>query len=88
MLASDYVAGKYRESPWRSLATVAAAATYVLAPIDLIPDLIPGIGWADDLLILAVAWRLARRELRRYCEWKGLSPAHFGLAEDPSSRIP
>jgi hypothetical protein len=22
---------------------------------------------------------LVKRELRAYCEWKGLSPAHFGL---------
>jgi uncharacterized membrane protein YkvA (DUF1232 family) len=79
MLASDFVQGRYRESAWRALATVAAAAAYVLAPLDLLPDLLGPAGWVDDMLVLAVAWRLARRELLRYCEWKGLSPAHFGL---------
>jgi uncharacterized membrane protein YkvA (DUF1232 family) len=88
MLATDFVKGRYQESTWRAFATVAAAATYVLAPLDLVPDLIPGAGWADDLLVLAIAWRLARRELLRYCEWKGLSPAHFGLGDDPNARIP
>jgi uncharacterized membrane protein YkvA (DUF1232 family) len=79
MLATDFVAGRYREASWRTLASVAAAAAYVLAPIDLLPDLLGPVGFTDDVLVLAIVWRLARGELRRYCEWKGLSPAHFGL---------
>jgi uncharacterized membrane protein YkvA (DUF1232 family) len=79
MLATDFVSGRYSTATWRVLATVAAAAAYVLAPIDLIPDLLGPLGFTDDVLVLAIAWRLARQELRRYCEWKGLSPAHFGL---------
>ena len=31
------------------------AAAYVVSPIDLIPDVIPVIGWADDLLIVMFA---------------------------------
>ena len=31
--------------------TVIASSLYVFSPIDLIPDVIPVIGWADDLLI-------------------------------------
>jgi uncharacterized membrane protein YkvA (DUF1232 family) len=81
MLVRDYVSGRYRDASWRTLASVAAAAAYVLAPIDLVPDLLGPLGFTDDVLVLAIAWRLARRELRRYCEWKGLSPAHFGLGE-------
>ena len=78
MLASDFVAGRYATS-WRTLATVAAAAAYVLSPIDLLPDFLVPVGLADDALVLAIAWHFARRELTRYCEWKGLSPTHFGL---------
>jgi uncharacterized membrane protein YkvA (DUF1232 family) len=79
MLATDFVSGRYRDTTWRALASVAAAAAYALAPLDLVPDLFAPLGFADDLLVLAIAWRLARNELRRYCQWKGLSPAHFGL---------
>lgn len=92
MLATDFVSGRYASS-WRAIATVAAAAAYVLSPIDVIPDFLGPLGFTDDVLVLAIAWRLARQELRRYCEWKGLSPAHFGLeARQPpqgrSARIP
>ena len=41
--------------PRRSKVTLGMAAAYVLSPIDLIPDVIPVIGWADDVLILMFA---------------------------------
>ena len=31
-----------------------AAALYLLSPLDLIPDFIPFVGWADDVLLAAV----------------------------------
>lgn len=35
---------------------------YVVSPIDLIPDFIPGIGWIDDAVLvpLAIRWLLSR----------------------------
>ena len=35
--------------------------TYLLCPIDLVPDFIPVIGYADDILIAALALRVAVR---------------------------
>ena len=41
--------------PRRAKLTLGMAAAYVLSPIDLIPEVIPVIGWADDVLILMFA---------------------------------
>ncbi len=41
--------------PRRAKVTLGLAAAYVASPIDLIPDAIPVIGWADDLLLLMFA---------------------------------
>jgi uncharacterized membrane protein YkvA (DUF1232 family) len=41
--------------PRRSKIALGAAAAYVLSPIDLIPEVIPVIGWADDLILLLMA---------------------------------
>jgi uncharacterized membrane protein YkvA (DUF1232 family) len=79
MVLRDYANGTYRTVPWKAVAAVAAAAFYVVSPIDLIPDFLFPIGFTDDLLVVALTWGLVKRELRAYCEWKGLSPAHFGL---------
>ena len=79
MLVGDYAAGRYRRVPWRSVVLCAAALAYVISPFDLIPDWLVPIGWTDDLVVLALAWGMVKRELREYCAWKGVSPAHFGL---------
>lgn len=42
---------------WGKISFIAASLGYVISPIDLIPDLILGIGWIDDLIILPLfAW--------------------------------
>ena len=79
MVLRDYANGTYRKLPWKSIAAVAAAAAYVLSPVDLIPDFLIPVGWTDDLLVVVMAWSMVKRELRDYCTWKGLAPAHFGL---------
>lgn len=78
-LVGDYAAGRYRAIPWRSIVFLAAALAYVISPLDLIPDVLVPVGWTDDLLVLAIAWSMVKRDLRDYCAWKGLSPAEFGL---------
>lgn len=41
--------------PRRAKITLGIAAAYVASPIDLIPEMIPVIGWADDVLIIMFA---------------------------------
>jgi uncharacterized membrane protein YkvA (DUF1232 family) len=79
MVLKDYANGSYRKMPWKAVAAVVAATVYVLSPVDLIPDFLIPVGWTDDLLVVVMTWGLLKRELRAYCAWKGLAPAHFGL---------
>lgn len=41
--------------PRRAKITLGIAAAYVASPIDLIPEVVPVVGWADDVLILMFA---------------------------------
>jgi uncharacterized membrane protein YkvA (DUF1232 family) len=79
MVLADYSMGRYRKVPWRSIVVCGAAIAYVLSPLDLVPDWLVPVGWTDDLLVLTVAWGMVKKELREYCAWKRISPAHFGL---------
>jgi uncharacterized membrane protein YkvA (DUF1232 family) len=79
MVLLDYVNGSYRKLPWKAVAALAAAVVYVVSPFDLIPDFLGPLGYTDDILVVALTWGLVKQELRDYCAWKGLSPAHFGL---------
>ena len=50
-----YFAARRPETPAWAKATVYAALAYFVMPIDSIPDLTPGIGYSDDLMLLAAA---------------------------------
>ena len=69
-MLKDVVAGRYTEVPWRTVAGLAGVLLYVLTPIDLIPDFLPG-GFLDDAAMLALAIKLCGGDLANYREWKG-----------------
>lgn len=57
-----------RQTPWGAIFALVMALLYGASPIDLIPDFIPLIGWADDvvvvgflLLLALVMWRNKKR---------------------------
>jgi uncharacterized membrane protein YkvA (DUF1232 family) len=56
-----WLAGRDPRTPWYAKATAAAVAAYALAPIDLIPDFIPILGYLDDLVIVPLGIVLAVR---------------------------
>jgi uncharacterized membrane protein YkvA (DUF1232 family) len=72
-LVKDYVQGNYRKLPFWSVASVAAALGYFLAPTDLIPDFIPVIGYLDDAAVLALVLSGIREDLKKYAETKGIA---------------
>ena len=47
----------------RRILPILAALLYVISPVDLVPDFIPGLGWLDDLVVLGIlAWVLIARQ--------------------------
>ena len=71
-MIKDYVQGNYRKLPWWSVASVAAALGYFLAPIDAIPDFIPVLGYLDDAAVFALVLSGIREDLKKYADAKGL----------------
>ena len=69
-LLRDRVAGVYKETPWTTIAALTGALLYVLSPIDLILDIIPGIGFLDDAIVIGLAIKLALSDLEKYRVWK------------------
>ncbi len=45
------------QAKWKRVVIALLAFTYIISPLDLIPDVIPVIGWLDDLGVLAWAAR-------------------------------
>lgn len=51
--------------PRRARVVVALAGLWVLSPIDLIPEFLPVIGPLDDVIVVALAFRYAARQVPR-----------------------
>lgn len=67
---------------WRKGAGL-AAVLYVISPIDLIWDVVPVIGWLDDLGIAGVvAWFLVR-DIKKHAQRKALAPSPSERADKP-----
>lgn len=58
--------------PLSPKATIAGALAYMISPIDIIPDYIPGLGQLDDLGVLLTAFRMYVDSMR---------PEHFEQAK-------
>ena len=69
-LLTDYVKGNYKETPWNVIAAITGAMVYFISPIDIIPDIIPVIGYMDDAMILKFAIDFSRDDLIKYKAWK------------------
>lgn len=69
-MLQDYWQGNYREVPWKSIAAIAGALIYVLNPLDLIPDLLLGVGFLDDAGVVAACLAWVESDLLRYAAWK------------------
>jgi uncharacterized membrane protein YkvA (DUF1232 family) len=72
-MVKDYITGSYRKLPWWSVASVAAALGYFIAPTDALPDFIPVLGYLDDAAVLAAVMAGIREDLKKYAAEKGIS---------------
>jgi len=69
-LIRAYYRGDYRDVRLVNLVIIIGAIIYVLDPWDLIPDWIPGLGFADDATILAFAVQKTRVTLDDFAIWE------------------
>ena len=56
-----YLACRDPRVPWHVKLLAGSVVAYALSPIDLIPDLIPVLGYLDDLVIVPLGLLLVRR---------------------------
>ncbi|RLV47726.1 DUF1232 domain-containing protein [Nocardioides mangrovicus] len=69
-LVVAYGRGHYREIPPDSLALVVAGLLYVVSPLDAIPDVVPGVGYLDDAVVVGWVIKSVRQELDAFRAWE------------------
>jgi uncharacterized membrane protein YkvA (DUF1232 family) len=65
-LVRDWAMGHYREVPWNTIAAATFAILYVLSPMDLLPDLVPVLGFLDDAGVVTACLALVGRDVEVY----------------------
>lgn len=74
--------GEYRQVSNQALLIIVAALLYFIAPLDAIPDWLVGVGFIDDLAVLAWVMRTWKGELEAFKTWRDAqSPEQLRLIE-------
>lgn len=69
-LLQDFAAGRYRNVSASTIALTTVAVAYVICPMDAVPDLLPFLGYGDDVAFLSATLLKIRTELGPYREWR------------------
>ncbi len=68
--ADAFRQNQYRDISLGTLFAAAFALLYLISPIDMMPDFIPGIGWIDDIVVVRILLEMIRSDLAKYDLWK------------------
>ena len=69
-LLRAYIRKDYRDIPWGPIVLVIVAIIYFVSPIDLISDILPGIGLIDDAAIIAFVVAQIKADLDNFLAWE------------------
>ena len=74
-LVRAYVKGDYREVSWETVALAIGALLYFLSPVDLIPDVIPVVGYVDDAAVIGFVVASIYTDLNNFRDWEASQKA-------------
>ena len=72
-MLSDVFSRRYTRVPRGTVAAIVGSLLYVLSPVDLIPDMIPVIGYLDDAAVLALCLKFVKHDVDEYKRVMGVS---------------
>ena len=69
-MARAYADGRYPHIPWSALVRILAALVYFVNPLDLLPDVLPLIGYTDDVTVLLWVMKSIAGEIEAFEQWE------------------
>lgn len=69
-MIKDYKAGRYTEVPWKVIAAITFAIVYFFWPFDVIPDILIGLGYTDDIAVFAIVLSQFNTQIEAYKTWR------------------
>ncbi len=59
---------------WQDKAKIIACLLYFITPIDLIPDVIPGLGYIDDAVVMGMTIKALSKLMEKFREYRRENP--------------
>jgi uncharacterized membrane protein YkvA (DUF1232 family) len=87
-MIKSVIDGEYKGIPSSTMVGGIAVLIYFITPIDLIPDVIPVIGFLDDATLLAWFMASIKTELDKYKEWEATKPIKVSVVDTPPATEP
>lgn len=69
-LVKSYAKKEYTDLPVGTIIAIISSLIYFLSPVDLIPDIIPGVGYLDDAAVIALCLSQVKSDLDEYKAWR------------------
>jgi uncharacterized membrane protein YkvA (DUF1232 family) len=77
-LLTAYYCAFDRDTPTHVRAALLGALVYFIVPLDMMPDVLPLVGFGDDAAVVAAAIKLV---------WSNIKPAHRDAAREALARL-
>ncbi|GAB4366836.1 MAG: DUF1232 domain-containing protein [Calditrichia bacterium] len=61
-----YFSKEYTRIPWKTIVFALAAVIYFLNPLDIVPDLVPTLGFLDDATVMAFVVNALKEDLEEF----------------------
>lgn len=69
-LVRAYASGEYRQLPWKTLISIVAVLLYFVNPLDIIPDILPIVGFADDIALVGWLFSSIGSDIEKFRQWE------------------
>jgi len=69
-IIKQYKKGNYNKIPWRSVASITFTLLYIINPLDIIPDVLPIVGYVDDVSVFMALMRLVDEDVKDFESWR------------------
>ncbi len=69
-MMKSYFTKEYTDLPLGTVIAIISTLIYLVSPVDLIPDFIPGLGYIDDAAVVMACLKLVESDVKEFIQWR------------------
>ena len=78
-LVRSYIKKEYTAVPIGTIIAIISAVAYFVSPVDIVPDVIPGVGLLDDAAVVLACLTLVGTDVAEYVKWRDENNKSFDV---------